>query len=213
MTDKPNIILIIVDSLRADHVGWYGYNRDTTPTLDRLADEGVAFTRAYTQAPFTTSSTATIFSGLYPSEHDMFLYTDKNIANLETIPKFLKKKGYNTYAYVLNPHISPRVGYDGFDKFRIYWGGGKEFTKFAEFGGHEVKIFDYFCQRKGRDDISRFEVLEILTKYKDTLKDILKIPQAKNVDEDEYITARDDVIDAWNKLIGLFDMEDVNSKL
>ena len=68
---RPNVLLVVMDCLRADHVGAYGYPRPTTPTLDRLASEGIRFESAYANGTWTKPSMATLFSGLYPSEHGL----------------------------------------------------------------------------------------------------------------------------------------------
>ena len=65
----PNVLLIVVDTLRVDHVGCYGHRRDTSPAVDRLAAEGVRFERAYSTAPWTKPSVASMITGLYPSAH------------------------------------------------------------------------------------------------------------------------------------------------
>ena len=65
----PNVILIVIDALRPDHLGCYGYQRDTSPNIDKLAKEGIIFKNAYANAPWTKPSVATIFTSLYPNLH------------------------------------------------------------------------------------------------------------------------------------------------
>ncbi|MCZ6596191.1 MAG: sulfatase, partial [Planctomycetota bacterium] len=67
--EGPNVLLITVDTLRADRLGCYGYGRDTSPALDRFAEEGVLFERAYAHAPFTAPSHASLFTSLYTDGH------------------------------------------------------------------------------------------------------------------------------------------------
>src|SRR5574341_1674855 len=101
---KPNIILLTADSLRADHLGAYGYARPTTPHLDRLAAESVRFEYAFAPASYTGPSLASLHTGKYPQEHFMrfsngkapYLHTDLALA--ET----LKARGYQTAAFVRN---------------------------------------------------------------------------------------------------------------
>ncbi len=69
LKDKPDIILITVDTLRADHTQAYGYDRPTSPWLSRLARQGVLFERAYGGSSWTVPSMATIFTGLYLFQH------------------------------------------------------------------------------------------------------------------------------------------------
>ena len=66
---KPSYVVVVVDSLRADHVGAYGYMRPTTPRIDELARTGVVFTNAFSQAPWTKPSVASIFTSTYISVH------------------------------------------------------------------------------------------------------------------------------------------------
>src|SRR5437867_11229973 len=65
----PNVLLITIDTLRADRLGCYGYGRATSPHIDRLAAQGVLFERAYTTLPRTTQSVASILTGRYPKSH------------------------------------------------------------------------------------------------------------------------------------------------
>src|SRR5713226_4415292 len=66
---QPDVFLITIDTLRADHVHCYGYDRVQTPSLDQLAKQGVRFTQAFTPSPITNSSHASILTGLLPSAH------------------------------------------------------------------------------------------------------------------------------------------------
>lgn len=68
MRDDPNFVFVLVDTLRADHVGVYGYDRDTTPFFDSLADKGLVFEQVVSQAPWTGASMASLWVSLYPSE-------------------------------------------------------------------------------------------------------------------------------------------------
>src|ERR1700752_4646086 len=67
--DQPNIILITIDTLRADHLGCYGYKQNTSPNIDRLASRGLIFRNAFATAPITLPSHASILTGLYPAHH------------------------------------------------------------------------------------------------------------------------------------------------
>ena len=68
---QPNLLLVVVDTLRADNLGIYGHARDTSPRLDALAAAGVRFERAYASAPWTMPSVASILTGLHPSRHGL----------------------------------------------------------------------------------------------------------------------------------------------
>ena len=64
---RPNVVLVLIDTLRKDHVGAFGYERDTTPFIDELAEQGTVFLRTVSQAPWTTPSMASIWTSRYPS--------------------------------------------------------------------------------------------------------------------------------------------------
>jgi arylsulfatase A-like enzyme len=96
-----NVILISLDTLRADHLGCYGRPRNPSPTIDALAAAGVRFADASSAAPWTLPSHATMFTGLYPSRHGVFDYEHRLPQERVTLAEALSERGYETYA-VLN---------------------------------------------------------------------------------------------------------------
>ncbi len=120
--EAPNIILITVDTTRADRMGFLGSTKGLTPNLDLLARQGVVFERAYSQAPLTPVSHATIFSGTYPQFHTVTDFGHPLPALLPSLPEILQKSGYHTAAFIgsliLDPKASMAPGFDrGFDFF------------------------------------------------------------------------------------------------
>lgn len=114
----PNIVLISIDSLRADHLGCYGYERDTSPTIDRLASEGVRFERAISQAPWTLPSHASLFTGLYGRTHQTDDLVKRLPDGIPTIASELSDYGYNTRGIVSGTFMQKRFGLDsGFDEY------------------------------------------------------------------------------------------------
>jgi hypothetical protein len=98
--DAPNVLLVIIDALRADHLSAYGYDRGTTPEIDKLAREGVLFEHAYSTSSYTLPSHASILTGLYPSEHGIEWRTSKSAgATTTTLPQVLTRYGYRTGAF------------------------------------------------------------------------------------------------------------------
>lgn len=108
--DRPNIVLIVADSMRARNVSCYGYPHSTTPNLDRLAAGGIRFTNAFTVAPFTVASTASILTGVYPSVHRLEHYGQRLSEGLVTLPQLLRDAGYYTAGFIANPHVNPASG-------------------------------------------------------------------------------------------------------
>jgi len=118
----PNIILITLDTTRADHMGFLGSQRGVTPNLDKLARQSVVFTHAYSQAPFTAPSHATILTGTYPQFHQVEDFQIPLTKDLPYAPAILKAHGYHTAAFVgsivLDPFQGLAIGFDrGFDTY------------------------------------------------------------------------------------------------
>ncbi len=98
----PNIVLIVVDTLRADHVGAYGYSRDTTPNIDAWFKDGVRFNAAYATQPSTPVSVASFLTGMLPQEHEVRLFFQKLAPEVKTVADYLGAGGYQTAAVVSN---------------------------------------------------------------------------------------------------------------
>lgn len=133
-----NVLIVVVDTLRADHLGLYGYERQTSPHIDALAQRAVVFDTMYSQAPWTKPSVASIFTSLYPVQHQVLREgTDNQLAPaIETLAEILQKHGYRTAAVSENPHVQRATGFDqGFDHFtgiRGYKGDSGQFMRKAK---------------------------------------------------------------------------------
>jgi arylsulfatase A-like enzyme/Flp pilus assembly protein TadD len=121
----PNIILITLDTTRADRMGFLGSKRGLTPNLDALARESAVFTRAYAQVPLTTTSHATILTGTYPQYHQVGTFGAALAADLPDAPEILRAHGYRTAAFVGSIILDPNPPYaPGFDRgFETYDAG------------------------------------------------------------------------------------------
>ncbi len=131
-TNLPNIVIVTIDTLRADHLSCYGYGRPTTPFIDEIAARGCVFRNAYSTAPWTAPSMASLFTGLYPREHGVLHGTvagEKSILHQEllasgftTLPEAFRRAGYRTFGVLSNGHTSRDTGFDqGFDEFVSLW--------------------------------------------------------------------------------------------
>jgi arylsulfatase A-like enzyme len=110
-----DIVLVTVDSLRADHVGCYGYGRDTTPEMDELAADGRKFTNAFAHACSTRPSFPSILTSTYALMHGGF---ERLSRERTTLAEALKDGGYHTAGFHSNLYLSADFGYDrGFDRF------------------------------------------------------------------------------------------------
>src|SRR5271165_496331 len=120
----PDVYLITIDTLRADHVGCYGYKQVETPALDALAADGVRFSEAFTHSPITNTSHITILTGLLPSVHGVTDFAVPLSPQHVTWAELLKKQGYKTAAFIgaviLDSNtLAPGIdrGFDFYDNF------------------------------------------------------------------------------------------------
>jgi arylsulfatase A-like enzyme len=122
LPDSPNLIIIMVDALRKDHLGLYGYHRNTSPNLDRFALDGKVFQNAVAQCSWTNPSIASFFTSLYGSAHGCLSYMDDRRNRLDyglvTLAEGLKDKNYATGAFCANHLLKKSLHFDqGFDVF------------------------------------------------------------------------------------------------
>jgi arylsulfatase len=126
-----NVLLVTFDSLRADHCGHWGYDRETTPTLDRLARDGISFESAIAPGPNTFESMPVIMTGEYPAPISDADFGDGFDARRSRISRHMdarmplaerfRKRGYSTAAFTPNPFTSKKFGFDkGFDDFEDF---------------------------------------------------------------------------------------------
>lgn len=114
-----NIILISIDTLRADHLGCYNYPRDTSPSVDKFREDAILFRRCTAQSPSTLTSHASILTSLIPSHHGAFFTRGQALPdNIKTMAELLKEKGYRTISFNDGGQIAPQFGLtQGFDKY------------------------------------------------------------------------------------------------
>lgn len=133
-----NIVWVVIDALRADHLGCYGYDKDTSPFIDSLAREGAFFKNAISQESYTEASVPSYFTSTYPLVHKT-LYDQPEIDMLAskfvTVAEILKNENYQTIAFVYNPHLKKKFNFaQGFDIYdddsdRINSAGGGTYNE------------------------------------------------------------------------------------
>jgi arylsulfatase A-like enzyme len=106
------VVVILVDCLRADRVGCYGYERPTTPNIDALAAQSVRFERAYAPAPWSMPSVASLYTGLYPERHGVQRLDQSLPARVATLAEHLRAAGWHTGAILSDFTIGPARSYD-----------------------------------------------------------------------------------------------------
>lgn len=171
--DKPNIILISLDTLRSDHLGIYGYGRGTSPNIDKFAKESTVFLNAVSCSPWTLPSHMSFMTSLYPFETGLrpsgTWYADSRLApSVKTLAQYMKEAGYKTAGITGGSYLSAVYGYDrGFDFYRehthykekdsnveiaqaIDWikanRADRFFLFFHTYEIHEPYTRDYFCR-------------------------------------------------------------------
>ncbi len=115
----PNVLLISIDSLRADHVGCYGYKRDTTPTIDALARQGIVFRNTVSTTSWTLPAHMSLFTSMDITVHGVGMEGMSLHRDIGTLAGVFKSNGYRTAAFCSSPFMNPAFGFDrGFDLYR-----------------------------------------------------------------------------------------------
>ena len=123
-SSHPNIILITLDTTRADRIGFLGSDRGLTPSLDKLASQANIFSRAYAQVPLTSPSHATMLTGTYPQFNHVNFMGDPLSNNVPFLPEILHRNGYKTAAFVGAIVLDPAKLAPGFERgFDTYQAG------------------------------------------------------------------------------------------
>lgn len=128
-SSQPDVFLITIDTLRADHVRCFGYEHIQTPALDGLAKDGVRFTQAFTPSPITNTSHVTILTGLMPSTHGVTDFALPLAATHPTLAELLKKRGYHTAAFISSIILDSKSFAPGLDRGFDFYDNFPESTK------------------------------------------------------------------------------------
>ena len=112
---RPNIVVIVIDALRADHLGGYGYSRDTSPFIDELMQQGIRFENAIANSSYTGESVSSLFTGKFPSSNPYGAgWYARPAPDSNTLAKLFQKSGYKTGLFCDTPVLGPHF-YEGFD--------------------------------------------------------------------------------------------------
>lgn len=161
--DGPNIVLVTVDSLRADHCGFLNNECGLTPALDSLANEGVVFENAVSPGPRTPSSMPTIFTGqfLYSQGYRTEQWQKRrlriidHLARFTTIAERMHSRGYTTYGFNTNPWTTADTGFNiGFDRFADI-GFDEDIGDVTDFS--IIRFIDQFLDATGNEHLFRWD--------------------------------------------------------
>jgi arylsulfatase A-like enzyme len=116
---RPHVVLIVIDTLRADRLGCYGYERDVSPELDALCRNGVRFARTLAQCSWTRPSIGSMLTSLYPRTLGIHFEDRGDLPNpVVTLAEILSDNGYRTFGATANPHLNPSFNFhQGFDSY------------------------------------------------------------------------------------------------
>lgn len=121
---SPNLLVIAVDTLRADHLGGYGYGRSTSPNIDKFLGQSVVFDDAHSTSSWTLPSFASLFTSLHSSSHKCWQYDSQLDASAVTLAETLKSAGYETSAVVSHVFLGRKYGlaqgFDDYDESLVY---------------------------------------------------------------------------------------------
>jgi arylsulfatase len=119
---RPDIVLITLDAARPDHLSCYGYDRPTTPNIDRLSEESLVFTNVFALVPNTLRSVPTMITGLSYLDHQVTEDDSTLPDEAKTLAEYLREAGYATACFSANPNNSRAIGDDqGYDEFYELW--------------------------------------------------------------------------------------------
>ncbi len=123
---RPDVCILLIDTLRADHLGVYGYPRRISANLDAFASKAIVFADAFAPSPWTMPSVGSLMTGTYPSVHGLRARTGDAVLRalrpeLPTLAEAMRDAGYRTVALIANPWASPKQGlHKGFDEYEVF---------------------------------------------------------------------------------------------
>ncbi len=118
-TRRPNLLVYLIDTLRADHLGVYGYERPTSPRIDAFADDAFVFLEARAQSSWTRTTVASVLTGLLPQTHGVNRRDDALPESVTTLAELLGAAGYRTLGFITNGNVSETFGMSqGFDHYQ-----------------------------------------------------------------------------------------------
>lgn len=149
----PNVLLLMVDTLRADHLSCYDPSHVQTPHMDRLARDGIRYAKTFAQASWTRPSVATILTGLYPSSHGAVHKADLLPDRVDTLAEQLQRGGYRTMGFANNANVSQAFNFQqGFDEYdylapAFFFGASESAAQLTLYSGLRLVRERFFARR------------------------------------------------------------------
>lgn len=169
--EAPNVILVSIDSLRPDHLGCYGYERDTSPNIDRLAREGALFETVVSSTSWTSPAHAALFTALPDRVHGCVDDARWLDGTRHTIAEALREVGYQTVGFFSGPYLHPSFGLSqGFDRYQDCTSYSAEFIRSLK-TGKVTNLMGFLrqeLQRRAHEDVTNPIVLREVMKWLDS---------------------------------------------
>jgi arylsulfatase A-like enzyme len=145
--DKINVILISLDTLRADHLGCYGYTRNTSPHIDSLAQDSAVFQNAYSQSPWTLPSHTSMLTALNPYHHQVYLAEEKMHPSIITVADVLRINHYLCGGITAGGYVSEKFGFaKGFDNYK-----GERYIAYTADEARQISLHSQEWLEKNKD--------------------------------------------------------------
>jgi arylsulfatase A-like enzyme len=205
--ERPHVLIVVLDTTRADLLSAYGHEARTSPALDVLAREGALYTRAYSTDFWTLPAHASLFTGRYPSEHGATSETNHFPGRVPTLASTLRAAGYRTAAFVANPWLSVENGFArGFERFEEAWRGKKPDGMHDRDGVEEARRFFREHATQGSPFFAFVNINVAHLPYRPPIEDLHAVaPRARSI---ERSRAAREVVGMWEYLGGAFTLDD-----
>lgn len=164
---QPNVLLIVLDAVRKNHLSCYGHRRKTTPNLDEFATEAKKYESAVAAAPWTPPSHASLFTGKYPSQHRVTGFNPHLDSDHETVAELLANEGYTTFGFSNSHHTSAERGFDrGFGFYHDILELPRVRGRMYELSRAYIRfVWKYFVQNY---DVSYFQLRKLVEYIEDS---------------------------------------------
>ncbi len=151
-TTRPNVIIYLIDTLRADHLGTYGYSRPTSPNIDRFAAGAMLFENARAQSSWTRPTVVSLLTGLAPRRHGVNRREDALSDSVDTLAELLAGAGYATAGFITNGNAGPNFGLgQGFEEFR-HLAESADREERHQLSDHLNRWLFHWLENRGDDD-------------------------------------------------------------
>ncbi|NNE08776.1 MAG: sulfatase [Gemmatimonadetes bacterium] len=173
VTDRQNVFILMIDTLRKDHVGVYGYPRNVTPHLDRLARDARIFDRAYSTSSWTHPAIASLFTSQYPSSHGVETKVSSLTGRFETLAESFEREGYRTGIFSASAFVPEIYGLDQ---------GFQHEVSMGKPAYEKLLITEYFGRTAGKIPLLPWRGRDLITLFEEKcrpalLKDWLTTPR------------------------------------